>query len=275
VTLSDQEPISKVCKIFDTQIISYAIKDRWPEGIKPQDISRGSISSVTAHELLRVRLSDTANRPRYYLYGPLVPELVGDNATLRKYDREHKRLSLGAKRRTDQVILDFGADFPVVVEYGHLMIGWLLKHKRLDAYARRVAHLDKQERAELIGTFSYLMENDLRCLSLDSATAQIGIDLLHRYAMSGGNNLKANFRNSLNDMLILATSMNSGMSLLTEDRALLRFAAHTLSLPFSNKGELVELGTSSSAKPALVRESKGYINRPWEAYARNRATRLI
>jgi predicted nucleic acid-binding protein len=277
VTLSDQASIAGVRQIVDTQVISYAMKDRWPGDIEPQDVSHAVISSVTALELLEVRRPSASNRPRYYLYSPLVPELTGDDEAARGWDRVHKgRVSLSAKNRTDQVILDFGSDFPVVVEYGHLMVGWLLKRKRVDVYARRIAHLDKRERRRLIGTFSYLVENDLRCLSLDRITAQIGIDLLRQYAMLDGNNLKADFRNSLNDMLILATSINSGADLLTEDRALWRFAIRTLNLPLNTKGPLIELETSSkSAKSASSKESKGYINHPWEARVRNRAARPV
>src|ERR1039457_7167166 len=54
--------------IIDTQIISYAMKNRWPRGIEPRDISQAAISSVTAHELLEVRSADKVNSPRYYLY---------------------------------------------------------------------------------------------------------------------------------------------------------------------------------------------------------------
>lgn len=263
-----------VRKILDTQIVSYAMKDRWPDGIEQQDISHAAISSVTALELLEIRKSEAARRPRYYLYSPLVPELAGDDDEARKYDRVHRRPSLGAKNRTDQVILDFGSDYPSIVEYGHLMIGWLLKHKRIDVYARRIVHLDKRERRRLVGIFSYLAEADIRCLSLDSSLAQVGIDLLHQYAMSDGNNLKANFRNSLNDMLILATSIESGVDLLTEDRALWRFASRALDLPSNNDGGLIRLQTSPRlAGSSLSRESKGYINHPWEARVRNRRTR--
>ena len=253
------------------------MKNRWPDGAEPQDVSRAVISSATALELLEVQRSGASKKPRYYLYPPLVPELNGDDEVVRKWDRGHKRgVGLGAKNRTDQVILDFGSDFPVVVEYGHLMVGWLLKNKRVDMYARRILHLDKQERRRLIEIFTYLIENDLYCLTLDRITAQIGIDLLRQYATSGGNNLKADFRNSLNDMLILATSINSGIDLLTEDRALWRFAIHTLNLPSNTKGPLITLETSSKTTQSTIsRESKGYINRSWEVRVRNRATGLL
>jgi predicted nucleic acid-binding protein len=262
-------------QILDTQIIAYAMKNRWPKGIEPQDISCGAISSVTVQELLEVRLPSAANRPRYYLYKPLAPELVGDDETLDRYDQEHKRFAMSAKRHTDQVIFDFGGDYPTVVEYGHLMVGWLLKHKRLDVYARRVGHLEKQERRRLMAIFSYLLASNLPCLSLDRATAQTGIALLRRYATLRGSSLKANIHNSLNDMLILAASTNSGMSLVTEDRALSRFAAEELDVPVVSRGGLVRLGVASeSAKSELRRESKEYINRPWQAHIRNRSARL-
>ena len=152
------------------------------------------------------------------------------------------------------------------------MVGWLLKHKRIDVYSRRIAHLDKPERRRLVEIFSYLIDRDLSCLSLDRATAQVGMDLLRQYAMSDGNNLKANFRNSLNDMLILAASINSGVDLLTEDRALWRFAMRTLKLSLNAKGPLIELETSpKAAKSANSKEGKGYVNRSWEARVRNRA----
>ena len=272
MTPSDRTFIAGVRQIMDTQVISYAMKDRWPEGIEPRDISHALISSVTALELLQMRHPGSNKRARYYLYPPLVPELTGDDEATREWDRIHKgRVRLTAKNRTDQVILDFGNDFPVIVEYGHLMVGWLLKHKRIDVYSCRIEHLDKPERRRLVEIFSYLIDRDLICLSLDRATAQVGMDLLRQYATSDGKNLKANFRNSLNDMLILAASINSGVDLLTEDRALWRFAIHALKLSLNTKGPLIELETSlKAAKSASSKESKGYINRSWEARVRNR-----
>ena len=245
MTPSDQTSIAGVRQIMDTQVISYAMKGRWPGDMEPRDVSHTLISSVTALELLEVRHPDSNKKARYYLYPPLVPELTEDDEATREWDRTHKgRVRLTAKNRTDQVILDFGGDYPVIVEYGHLMIGWLLKRKRIDVYSRRIAHLDKRERRRLIEIFNYLVDRDLRCLSLDRTTAQVGMDLLRQYETSGGNNLKANFRNSLNDMLILAASINSGVDLLTEDRALWRFAIRALKMPLKTKGALIELETS-------------------------------
>ena len=257
--------------IIDTQIISYAMKNRWPRGIEPRDISQAAISSVTAHELLEVRSADKVNSPRYYLYSPLVPEVIGDERAAKKFDRDHRRINPGRKHQTDQVILDFSGDFPAMVEYGHLMIGWILKYKRIDVYARRIAHLDKRERRRLTNVFSYLVENDLRCISLDRTRAQLGVNLLRKYSTSAGNNLKEDFRNSLNDMLILATAIDSATDLITEDRALWRFAVRTLCLPIRAKEDLIRLDVSSGvAKSTVSRESKGYINRPWEARVRGR-----
>lgn len=251
--------------MVDTQIVSYAMKDRWPKGIEPRDISGLAISSATAHELLEVGDAASVNRPRYYLFQPLVPEVLGEQIPA-KLDRDHRRISLGRKNRTDQVILDFGSDFPTVVEYGHLMIGWLLKHKRTDVYVRRIAHLDKRERRRLTDLFNFMTDSELRCVSLDRSRAQLGLDLLHQYAMDEGNTLKANFRNSLNDMLILASAISSGCHLVTEDRALWRFAARTLDVPVRSKEKLIHLDISPKiTNDAVSRESKGYINRSWRA----------
>jgi predicted nucleic acid-binding protein len=274
VTRSNQVASVDVPQILDTQIVSYAMKDRWPEGMEPQKVADSAISSVTALELLKARPQGASDRPPYYLYPPLLAELAGDDEVMRKWDRDHRgKAWLTARNRTDQVVLDFDSDLPVVIEYGHLMVGWLLKQKRPDVFARRITRLDKKERHRLMEIFYYLTENNLRCFSLDRSVAQTSIDLLRQYAMSG-NNLKADFRNSLNDMMILATSINSGTNLLTEDRALWSFAARVLSLPLNAKGPLVLLETSSQrAKSAVSTESKGYVNRPWEA--RNCAIRAI
>ena len=106
--------------------------------------------------------------------------------------------------------------------------------------------------------FYYLTENNLRCFSLDRSVAQTSIDLLRQYAMSG-NNLKADFRNSLNDMMILATSINSGTNLLTEDRALWSFAARVLSLPLNAKGPLVLLGNLVPSGQSLPFQRKARV----------------
>lgn len=252
--------------ILDTQIISYAMKGAWPRGVAPLDISGARISSVTAHELLEV---SSGNHPNYYLYAPLVPEIIGEQVS-RSFDRAHRRMKFAPKHRTDQVILDFGSDFPTLIEYGHLMIGWLLKYKRTDAYVRRIGHLDKRDRRRLTDIFEYLVDNDLSCVSLDRNKAQLGIELLHEYGASG-NSLKADFHNSLNDMLILATAVEATANLITEDRTLWRFAAGILDIPVRTTETMIRLDVSPGvAKSVISRESKGYINRPWQARVRSR-----
>jgi predicted nucleic acid-binding protein len=261
--------------VLDTQVISYAIKDRWPRGIEPRDISHASISSVTALELLEVRLPGTRGGPRYYLYPPLIPELVDDDEAARKIDLAHRRVGPAGKHRTDRVALYFSSDFPATVEYGHLMIAWLLKNKRADMFTRRIAHLEKRERRRLSSIFDLLLDYDLHCLSLDDSKAQLGVTLLAQYASFGGNNLKQDFRNSLNDMLILATAIDSRMDLMTEDRALWRFASSRFEFTASLERDLMRLNLSSdSKKPTVSRESKEYVNRSWSAQVRRNAFRL-
>jgi predicted nucleic acid-binding protein len=256
-------PEASLDDMIDTQIVSYAMKARWPQGVEARDISRMVISSVTAQEVLEVRDAASVNRPRYYLFQPMLPEVYGAQLPVR-FDRDHRGVTPGRKNRTDQIILDFGGDFPTVVEYGHLMIGWLLKHKRTDVYARRIAHLEKRERRRLTDLFNIMIANELRCVSLDRSKAQLGVDLLRQYAMEGGNTVKSDFRNSLNDMLILASAIRTGYQLVTEDRALWRFAAQRTGLEIRSSGSILRIYPN---KPISFdsRESKGYINRRWRA----------
>jgi hypothetical protein len=76
-------------------------------------------------------------------------------------------------------------------------------------------------------------------------------------------NVKANFRNSVNDMMILATAIAGHEQLLTDDNLLARFAAAQRQAPLREVGEgLIEIDFERSIGVGrrLPNESKGYIN---------------
>ncbi|MFE0642802.1 hypothetical protein ACFW2Y_14485 [Streptomyces sp. NPDC058877] len=157
----------------------------------------------------------------------------------------------------------------MVVEYGHIMMGWLIRNQREDIYARRVSHLPRQEQRALRKSFAFILEQDIRCVSLDSKKAQKGVDLLFAYSRTEGSNLKGDFRNSFNDMLILGTAMDLGYDLVTEDRELWKFSRRMLPITCELDGQLVRLKTQrEQGGRQHSQESRGYVNRSWQVRAR-------
>ena len=88
-------------------------------------------------------------------------------------------------------------------------------------------------------------------------------------------NLKANFRNSLNDILILSSAIDSSATLMTEDNLLNKFAVQQYSGSYDKRSDLVAINFDkiSGSPPRKNLESKGYINRGWQVRFRNYGNR--
>ncbi|MFI1516098.1 hypothetical protein [Streptomyces griseoaurantiacus] len=90
-----------------------------------------------------------------------------------------------------------------------------------------------------------------------------GLEQLERFTTEGGN-AKKDFRNTLNDMLILGVALRHKCPIYTLDKELARIAAphfHTR----TTDGALINLEPRivPSEDRKTPRESKGYINRGW------------
>ena len=71
--------------------------------------------------------------------------------------------------------------------------------------------------------FRFLVEHQIRCQPLQQNDVEYAFELLLKFRHN--HNLKRNFRNSWNDLLVISTARNANTSLITEDSELARFAS--------------------------------------------------
>lgn len=125
-------------------------------------------------------------------------------------------------------------------------------------------HSTKKSQKKLKPRFAFICNNVEECVPITVPTAEIGIELLWRFVQN--NNLKNSFRNSVNDMMILASAISSKDDLITEDNLLARFAARERGATVHDAGSgriKINFGAPMPVTNRINRESKGYINRSW------------
>jgi hypothetical protein len=164
----------------------------------------------------------------------------------------------------DRLIFNFGRDFPALIEFGSRAVAAIVNDRNHAAFAGVLSSLDKAFQKRMRPRFAFLCSEVLECVPLTRETADVGIRLLDGFSQQ--HSLKGNFRNSVNDMMILAAAISSKDDLLTEDSLLARFAASVRGAPFTEErgGTLrINFGRGLATRSTQTRESKGYINRGW------------
>ena len=244
--------------IFDTQLISYAMAGTF-------DLpANAHVSSTCAQELLLMQ-TDRHDRNRYYIpalgrhpYQALTPELV------RKHFSAQPNMQ-PFKRSTDKLILDFSGDYPTVVEHSHLAVAHAIndgQRELLEAFATAVP---QQSRKAVVRRIRFLLDREVQCVPLTMRAAESSQALLAEFVRT--RNLKSRFRNSLNDLLHLAVAEQSGLVMHTRDGELAGFAYERFGAPVAHPSpEQFAVDFSPDEEPNArrkMRESGGYINRPW------------
>jgi hypothetical protein len=245
--------------MIDTQILSYAYKGRG------NAVSSARISSVAAHEFLEVYDPDSTTRFRYY-----IKYLSGRHFGAPAISPSHWKG--GAVER---LVLDFGSDFPQLIEFNSRATAAIINDRNGPAFGHILSSLDKSVQKKLRSRFAFLCKHISECVPLARQTAEIGIQLLWDFVQQ--HNIKANFRNSVNGMMILATAIAGREQLITDDNLLARFAAAQQQAPLREVGQgLIEIDFERRTGVAkrLSDESKGYINRGWRIAAETRRRAL-
>ena len=194
--------------IRDTQIASRYIKE-----MSRPPVGEIMISSVTAGELLEVHSKgrDLPNfYPRFVLHGMHVPLLGG---TVKNSHMAKRAMQV------DRIILSFGGKYPDHVEYGSFAISQLINGRNMYGFRSCVSHMSKKERLRRINVFASMLELGVRCVPLRRQTADVAMNIFSKFRYQP----KENIRNTINDMLVLATASRAGICLHTEDDLLRRF----------------------------------------------------
>jgi hypothetical protein len=251
---SKSDSVANVEIFIDTNIASKARKS-----LIPLSVHGAGISSVAVSELLLV-YDGTRTAANYYV--PVI-------------SRRHLMSHLGPLNRdhpfsrhlTDRIVFDFGKDFDPILEFGSKAIAKMVNGKNVGLLRQSVAFLGKNRQRIIRENFDFLVENEVHCVPLTPRIVKSAYQLLWNY-QCGGRNLKTSFRNSWNDLLILATAQTSEVRLLTQDSELNRFAASAVGTFSKSESDILDI--RPNAVPRIrskdsTGESKGYINRGWQA----------
>lgn len=223
------------------------------------------ISSVAAGEFLDIYCGDHSTKANYY-----IPNLRGaiHGAMLEKGkllpSLESPKGRHFTKNTTDQIILDFGNDYPQLIEYGSCALAKVINEKKYRLYLQSIQHLPKNTQKTLKKSIIFLFDKNYHCYPLTKQIIEISMYLL--YEATKKYTFKDNFRNSINDLLILATAIKYSSTLKTNDGLLQKIIAELYSAPFQSLGGdlIINFGLDISRNNSFNhRESKGYINRGW------------
>lgn len=245
--------------ILDTQVISYAFK-----GLYAEQIAQQGISSVTAKEFLLVQGTERT-KANYYIPMPKPLTGLSNNTFALISKRDHPF----RKNSTDQIILDFGNDHPPLIEFGHLAVAEAINLKDKRVFSASIQFLEKEQRKVIMDRFMFILGLDITCLPLNKSMVNLGLNLLHEFLLHY--NAKDNFKNTINDIFILATAIDSSNSLITNDSLLNRFTSNHYKTPLVKHGTnvLIDFSQHRQSENIKSRESKGYVNKGWRVNVRN------
>jgi predicted nucleic acid-binding protein len=250
--------------ITDTQILSYYYKRDLPLPEAPI-----FISSITAAEFLLIQ-STIPSRANYY---PILPSKLGhftgkfsqiQTLNSRMLFDSKKHAALG-KHRTDQIILDFNGRIPSFIEFGSIAISQIINHRFDNIYTASISHLEKDLKRRLQKKLDFLLSMGTQCFPVTTNIAEIGMNLLDQFLDKY--EPKQNPRNTINDILILATAIKYSAPLLTQDGLLKRFTAEILGAKYHEQHPetlMIDFTTPEVISHRKPIESKSYINRGWQ-----------
>jgi hypothetical protein len=109
------------------------------------------------------------------------------------------------------LLFDFGNEFPTLIDFGNLAIAEVINSKRIDVFQQAVSQLDKFLQKRIVRRLRFIIERDIKCVALTKFIVPNGLDLFARFVEE--HNPKENLRNSINDMMILATAINENHDL--------------------------------------------------------------
>ena len=243
-------------EFLDTQILIDAFS-----GTPSYPVERRAISSIAANELLQIQ-GAKLSQAKYYV--PMIPKGI------RSLHHANITETMTAKRdhpfnkmRTDRVIMDFGGQYPTIIEYGNLAIAEVINEHAIRLFDQAINFLSKERQKILKRRFRFLLDMGIQCVPLDKDALVTAQELLYEFGAK--HSLKDNFRNTWNDMLIVAAALQAAGNLTTRDTLLARFTANRFAASQHQAGPNITIEFERAAprqRPKSL-ESKGYINRGW------------
>lgn len=243
-------------EIIDTNILYYKYKNTNYK----VDILNKNISSINALEFLNNIEKFQTNSAKYYI--PLDKGL-GFHLSV-WFSKIHKGRPFN-KRLSDFITFEFNNEFTSYNLYNNLSVQQVIDNRLNEILKASINFLPKEEIKEIYNKFNFILDYRLNCISLEQRDIVLALELLNKFTLD--HSLKDDFRNCWNDLLIMATTVNRGFSLISKDKLLNRFVASELSAKKRNMPyDIIEYDFSSydvSKRKFQKFESKGYINRSW------------
>ncbi|HEV7382416.1 MAG TPA: hypothetical protein VGN64_21620 [Dyadobacter sp.] len=248
-------------KFIDTNILYYKYSKSYVDSI-----SGANIVSINALEFLKNIEKVHQNRSKYY-----IPCRLGSaHGVPAEYFKLHGRRPFHSSL-SDSTSLEFKDNRNNYILYNNESITKAVNQKLIDLYQASISFLEKPDYKELKSKFKFLIVNNLKCHSLSKQDIERSHELLGQY--TSNHNLKPDFRNSWNDILILSKVINSGGKLISSDKELNRFAAEVYGASVQVHENIVEYSFPKEEDKQVTDytkfESKGFINNSW-AFRKNK-----
>ncbi|NIJ55425.1 glycosyltransferase family 4 protein [Dyadobacter arcticus] len=248
-------------KFIDTNILYYKFSNSYPD-----TISGTNIVSISALEFLKNIEKSHPNRSKYY-----VPYRFGSHDFInREYLKLHGKRPFRSSY-SDSISFEFKQNANNYVLYNNESIANAINEKQASLYQASIFFLEKQDFKELKSKFKFIIENNLVCHPLTKEDIERSYQLLDTFTDT--HNMKPDFRNSWNDILILSKVINSGGTLISSDKELNKFAAEVYGAKVVAYDNIMEYSFPCQHAETVLGytkfESKGYINQGW-AYRKNK-----
>lgn len=244
---------------IDTNILYQSYPNKKPDF----GTDKYHITSVNALEFLRNIEKEHNNRAKYYI--PQVRSETHFLEILRMREYFKKRNHPINKRISDSIIFDFKNDFSSYTFYNNESILAVINNNYKEAFYMAIEYLEKKEYKDVRSKFNFLLELNVICEGIAKEDIILAYDLLDKFLLE--HNVKNDFRNSWNDILILSRVVNQGAKLISSDKLLNRFAAEVYLASINRKNSILEIqfpSIDTSNVKRSKKESKGYINRGWD-----------
>lgn len=135
-----------------------------------------------------------------------------------------------------------------------------------------INRLTPRKRLRLLHKLDFVLQANMPCDALTEEDIQLALGLMRRFAEA--NSPKIDIRNTLNDMLVLASSINRGFVLRTDDTLLDDFARKQLNARSTPHGDnLMDLRTPKAGYLRRSAGTRGYVNRIHKMATIHRASR--
>jgi len=237
----------------DTQVIIYA------DQIGDVGEIRGChVCSVVLAEYLMMQTDDYASAA--YFLPTRNRVILGRPIDWNRLQKE--RPSYWARSHTASMRVTLRSVEPTVsiLYWGMSALADIINDHDRARFQAAINRLTPRKHLRLLHKLDFVMQANMSCDALTEEDIQLALELMRRFTET--NTPKENLRNTLNDMLVLASSINRGFVLRTDDTLLDGFARKQLNAQSTPHGDnLMDLRTPKAGYIRRSAGTRGYVNR--------------